>query len=70
MATRLPITTRWRTSSYSTEDGTCVEIADLPDGRVAVRNSTDPDGPTLLFTRPEMLAWVNGVKAAEFDDLT
>lgn len=70
MITRLPATTRWRTSSFTGGNGSCVEMAGLPDGRVAVRNSTDPDGPTVLFTRPEMLAWINGVKAGEFDDLT
>lgn len=69
MPSRLPATTRWRTSSYSTEDGTCFEVADLSDGRIAVRNSTDPDGPTAMFARPEMLAWIKGVKAGEFDDL-
>lgn len=50
-------------------NGTCVEMADLPDGRVAARNSTDPDGTTVVFTRPEILAWISGVKAGEFDDL-
>lgn len=70
MATCLPATNRWRTSSFSGGNGSCVEVADLPDGRIAVRNSTDPDGPTVLFTRSEMLAWITGVKAGEFDDLT
>jgi len=69
VAHHLPVTP-WRTSSYSQGNGTCVEVADLPDRRIAVRNSADPHGPTVLFTRAEMRAWVQGCKAGEFDDLT
>ena len=36
----------WRTSSYSAENGGCVEVAPAPDG-VLVRDSKDPEGPTL-----------------------
>lgn len=64
----------WRTSSFTEEGGsngnTCVQTAALPDGRVAVRNSNAPDAGVVLFTRAEMAAWVEGVKAGEFDDLT
>lgn len=57
----------WRTSSFS--DGLqCVEVAALGD-HVAVRHSKDPDGPVLHFTRGEMLAFLQGTKAGEFDDL-
>ena len=62
--------TLWRTSSFSGNNGTCVEVAACPDGRVAVRNSNHPDEGTMLFTRAEMNAWIRGVKAGEFDDLT
>lgn len=41
---------QWRKSSYSNNDsGLCVEIAQLPAGGVAVRDSKDPDGPRLAF---------------------
>jgi len=65
----------WRTSSFTAEGGpgngdTCVQAAALPDGRVAVRNSNHPDAGTVIFTRAEMAAWITGVKAGEFDDLT
>ena len=63
-------TTLWRTSSFSGNNGTCVEVAACPDGRVAVRNSNHPDEGMILFTRAEMNAWIRGVKAGEFDDLT
>lgn len=36
-------------------------------GVVAVRDSKDPDGPKLLFTRDEWKAFVGGVRAGEFD---
>jgi len=39
----------WRTSSYSASHGDCVEVAPAPDG-VLVRDSKDPDGPTLAVT--------------------
>lgn len=62
--------TLWRTSSFSGNNGTCVEVAVCPDGRIAVRNSNHPDEGPVLFTRAEMNAWIRGVKAGEFDDLT
>lgn len=60
----------WRKASFSADQGACVELAPLPDGRVAVRNSNHPDAGTVLFSRREMDAWVRGAKAGEFDDLT
>ncbi len=63
-------TARWRTSSFSNNNGNCVEVAPLPDGRVAVRNSNHPEDGVVLFTRAEMQAWISGAKAGEFDDLT
>lgn len=59
----------WRKSSFSDQQGNCIEVAALEDGRIAVRNSNRPDEATVYFTRPEMDAWIRGVKAGEFDDL-
>ena len=59
----------WRISSFSADQGACVELAPLPDGRVAVRNSNDRAAGTVFFTRREMDAWLKGAKAGEFDDL-
>ena len=61
---------QWRISSFSGDQGSCVELALAPDGRVAVRNSNHRGAGTVLFTRREMDAWVRGAKAGEFDDLT
>jgi len=49
--------------------GACVEVKKLTDGRVAVRQSTDPDGPALVFTPREMTTFVAGVKAGDADFL-
>ncbi|MGW0823058.1 DUF397 domain-containing protein [Streptomyces sp. NPDC002845] len=49
--------------------GACVEVKRLADGRVAVRQSTDPDGPALVFTPNEMTSFLTGVKAGEADFL-
>lgn len=62
----------WRKSSFSGGEGSgdaCVEVAPLPDGRIAVRNSKSPEAGVVFFTRAEMAAYVAGVKAGEFDDL-
>lgn len=49
---------RWRKSSYSgSEGGECVEVAVLPDGRVAVRDSKDPAGPALVFAAAAFTAF-------------
>jgi hypothetical protein len=59
----------WRRSRASNVTGNCVEVAALPGGGVAVRNSRHPQGPALIYTRAELAAFLNGVRAGEFDDL-
>jgi hypothetical protein len=34
-----------------------------------VRNSRNPEGPALIYTRAEIAALIEGVKLGEFDDL-
>lgn len=56
----------WKKSRHSNPSGDCVEAAKLPSGGVAIRNSRDPDGPALIFTRSEWEAFVRGASDGEF----
>jgi hypothetical protein len=60
---------QWRKSSYSNDQGQCVETAQLTDGTIAVRNSNHPQVGVVFFTPAEMSAWIKGCKSGEFDDL-
>ncbi|MEW1654628.1 MULTISPECIES: DUF397 domain-containing protein [unclassified Streptomyces] len=59
----------WRKSRRSNPSGNCVELAVLPDNRVAVRNSRHTSGPALIYSRDGMAAFVRSAKDGEFDDL-
>jgi NADH:ubiquinone oxidoreductase subunit len=59
----------WQKSHRSNSQGNCVELAKLPDGSVAVRNSRHPTGPALVYTKGEMQALIQGAKAGDFDSL-
>ncbi len=60
-------TLRWRKSTYSDNQGTCVEVALLPDGGAFVRDTKDRAGGTQTYNPAEWTAFVAGVKAGEFD---
>ncbi|HEX7658600.1 MAG TPA: DUF397 domain-containing protein [Pseudonocardiaceae bacterium] len=53
---------RWRTSSYSGNQGQCVEIATMHDG-AAIRDSKNPTGGTLMLTGSAWKAFRTTVKA-------
>jgi hypothetical protein len=46
--------------------GNCVEVAFLAGGEIAMRNSRHPQGPALIFTRPEWDAFLGGAEDGEF----
>jgi len=58
----------WRKSSYSSVSD-CVELGQLPNGDTAMRDSKAPSSGAIVFTRRELSAFLQGVKAGEFDDL-
>ena len=58
----------WRKASASGNNG-CVELAPLADGGVGVRDSKDPAGPVLSFTRHEWVSFLDGLDKGEFDHL-
>jgi Domain of unknown function (DUF397) len=58
----------WRRSTLCGPGG-CVEVAPLGKGLVAVRDSKVDEGPVLVYTPDEWIAFVEGVKAGEFDDV-
>ncbi|QXE33822.1 DUF397 domain-containing protein [Streptomyces sp. GMY02] len=60
----------WERPWSGPNGGQCVETKQLADGRVAVRQSTDPAGPALIYTPEEMSAFVRGVKQGMADHLT
>jgi Domain of unknown function (DUF397) len=59
----------WQKSSHSNPSGNCVEMAELPGGGIAVRNSRDPQGPALIYTPDEIAAFIDGVRDGDFDNL-
>lgn len=57
----------WVKSSLSFSNSNCVEVADLPEGGIGVRDSKDSEGPVLRFTPGEWHAFLGGVRNGEFD---
>jgi hypothetical protein len=53
--------------SSACSSGACVEVARLGQDRIAVRDSKSADQPPHIFTDSEWVAFVQGVKAGEFD---
>lgn len=58
----------WRKSTYSGNQGGCVEVAFLDGGQVAVRDTKQlGQGPTLIFMPHEWDAFLQGAQDGEFD---
>jgi hypothetical protein len=63
---RPEIVTRFHKSTYSGQGGECVEVAQAATWGCAVRDSKNPDGPTLAFSVDAWAAFIADVKAGEF----
>ncbi|MFD9461837.1 DUF397 domain-containing protein [Streptomyces sp. NPDC060027] len=59
----------WHKPWSGTNGGSCVEAKRLPDGSVALRQSRDPEGPALIYSREEMIAFIDGAKSGQADFL-
>jgi Domain of unknown function (DUF397) len=58
----------WVKSSYSgSQGGNCVEVAALPDGRSAVRDSKRADEPMLTLAAADWNAFLRHAKQGGFD---
>jgi hypothetical protein len=56
----------WMTSR-ACNNSACVQVAHLPGGMVALRDSKDTAKAAHIFDNAEWAAFVTGVKAGEFD---
>ncbi|MCX4561668.1 DUF397 domain-containing protein [Streptomyces phaeochromogenes] len=59
----------WRKPWSGTNGGNCVQAKKLDGGRVALRQSTDPDGPALVYASSDIAEFITGIKAGAADFL-
>lgn len=55
----------WQRAAEDTSEG-AVEVA-FVDDLIGLRNSAEPEGPVLVFTKAEWDAFVAGAQDGEFD---
>jgi hypothetical protein len=58
---------KWFKSSFSSDNGGCLEIAFLDGGQVALRDNEDLDNPPFVVSRHVWQCWLDGAKHGEFD---
>ncbi|NKY36554.1 DUF397 domain-containing protein [Nocardia speluncae] len=64
-----PSVIAWRKSSFSGPNGNCVELSQLPGDLIGMRNSRDPQGAVLSYTRAEFATLLRDIKGGRFDSL-
>jgi hypothetical protein len=60
------INDKWTKSSHSDAGGSCVEVRHR-DGNIQVRDSKNPNGPLLTFSRDQWATFIDDTKRHEFD---
>ncbi|WP_326810820.1 DUF397 domain-containing protein [Streptomyces scopuliridis] len=58
---------KWVKSSYSGNNGNCVEMAALPDNCSALRDSKKPNCPALVFGCGQWSVFVRSLTVEEFN---
>jgi hypothetical protein len=55
----------WRKSTHSgANGGDCIEVASADKSLIAIRDSKDPNGPNLAFTKPMWQSFVQRLRGA------
>ncbi|WP_030570326.1 DUF397 domain-containing protein [Streptomyces aureocirculatus] len=62
-------TEEWCKPWSGSNGGACFEVKQLPEGKVAIRQSTQPGGPALVFPGEAVRAFVEGAKGGDADFL-
>ncbi|WP_106436586.1 DUF397 domain-containing protein [Streptomyces milbemycinicus] len=57
----------WFKSSYSMQNGDCVEVRNQAVSGMDLRDSKVSNGPVLTFTASEWTMFIRGVRAGEFE---
>ena len=59
----------WKKSSWSAQNGHCVEVAQLSANSIGIRDSKDNarGRPVLTCARGDWVAFLRGINAGEFD---
>ena len=56
----------WAKSTYSSDEGECVEVATLAPSVRGVRDSKDPAGAVLAVPASQFAALLDGIKTGQF----
>ncbi|QCW79134.1 DUF397 domain-containing protein [Streptomyces sp. S6] len=59
----------WVKSSYSGNNGNCVEVATLPGGGRALRDSKNLGGPALTMSTVGFDAFMRGIAGGDFHEV-
>ncbi|WP_219467134.1 DUF397 domain-containing protein [Nonomuraea rhizosphaerae] len=60
-------TAAWRKSSFSGDNGNCLEVAPLAGGRVGLRDTERPDLEPYVVSAAVWAAFTSGARSGEFD---